>query len=161
MRLKQQLTAVKNVRLAEPLNGKVEFAMKNVRVKYIKKGRSKYISHLDMNRCMTRALQCAKLPIWHTEGFNPHPYVTFALALSLGFESSCEIMDFNLNEGVAFAKVKRALNDVMPEGIQILSVITPQRKVTDIAKTFTAEDLQGELIIKRGKKNFRKINFVG
>lgn len=114
--------------------------MIKVRTVFEKKGRAKYISHLDLNRFMMRAFRRSGLPIWYTEGFNPHPYVTFALALSLGFESSCEIMDFNLNEGVAFAKVKRALNDVMPEGIQILSVTTPQRKVTDIAKAeYTVE----------------------
>ncbi|MBQ8413383.1 MAG: tyrosine--tRNA ligase, partial [Lachnospiraceae bacterium] len=46
-------------------------------------------------------------------------------------------------------------------GIEQGGVSVNDEKVTDIAKTFTAEDLQGELIIKRGKKNFRKINFVG
>ncbi len=61
--------------------------MKNVRVFYSKKGRMKFISHLDMNRFMTRMILKSGLPVWYTEGFNPRPYLTFALPLSLGFES--------------------------------------------------------------------------
>ena len=57
--------------------------MIDVRTVFEKKGRAKYISHLDLNRFMMRAFRRSGLPIWYTEGFNPHPYATFALALSL------------------------------------------------------------------------------
>ena len=46
-------------------------------------------------------------------------------------------------------------------GVEQGGVSVNDEKVTDIATTYTADDLNGELIIKRGKKNFRKINFVG
>ena len=52
--------------------------MRTVRVFYKKLGRLKFISHLDMNRFMLRALRLSGLPVWYTEGFNPHPYATFA-----------------------------------------------------------------------------------
>ena len=70
--------------------------MINVRVFYTKTGRARFISHLDMMRFMTRALKRSGLPVWYTEGFNRHIYTTFALPLSLGFESMCEFMDFRL-----------------------------------------------------------------
>lgn len=70
--------------------------MMNVRVFYEKTGRARFISHLDMMRFMTRALKRSGLPVWYTEGFNRHIYTTFALPLSLGFESLCEFMDFRL-----------------------------------------------------------------
>lgn len=70
--------------------------MINVRVFYTKTGRARFISHLDMMRFMTRALKRSGLPVWYTEGFNRHIYTTFALPLSLGFESLCEFMDFRL-----------------------------------------------------------------
>ena len=70
--------------------------MPNLRVFYEKTGRAKYISHLDINRCMQRALRRAEIPVWYTEGFNPHPYTTFALPLSLGYESLCETMDLRI-----------------------------------------------------------------
>lgn len=61
--------------------------MTTVRIFYKKLDVAKYISHLDMQRCMQRAVKRAKLPVWYTEGFNPHPYITFALPISLGIES--------------------------------------------------------------------------
>lgn len=108
--------------------------MIKVRTVFEKKGRAKYISHLDLNLFMMRVFRRSGLPIWYTEGYNPHPYINFALALSLGFESECEVMDFNLTEGVSFGKIKKSLNDVMPEGLKILSVVTPEHNVKDIEK---------------------------
>lgn len=113
-----------------------------VRAIFEKKGRAKYISHLDLNRCMLRTFRRSGLPIWYTEGFNPHPYYAFALALSLGYESSCEILDFNLNEEIPFDKIRDRLNAVMPEGLRILSVAEQKMKITAIAKaeyTFSFE----------------------
>ena len=109
--------------------------MIDVRTVFEKKGRAKYISHLDLNRFMMRAFRRSGLPIWYTEGFNPHPYATFALALSLGFESEYEIMDFSLTEGVSFGKVKKILNEILPEGLKIVYVMTPEHSIKDIEKS--------------------------
>ena len=109
--------------------------MIDVRTVFEKNGRAKYISHLDLNRFMMRVFRRSGLPIWYTEGYNPHPYLNFALALSLGFESEYEIMDFSLTEGVSFGKIKKSLNDILPEGIKILYVMTPERNIKDIAKS--------------------------
>lgn len=108
--------------------------MIRVRATFEKCGRAKYISHLDLNRCMLRTFRRSRLPIWYTEGFNPHPYYSFALALSLGFESSCEILDFNLNEDIPFDKIRDKLNAVMPEGMRIVKVAEQKQKITAIAK---------------------------
>ncbi len=108
--------------------------MIKLRAVFEKKDRAIYISHLDLNRCMLRTFRRSKLPIWYTEGFNPHPYFSFALALSLGFESSCEILDFNLNEEIPFEQVKNQLNAVMPDGMRILTVSPQKKKITEIAK---------------------------
>lgn len=107
--------------------------MTDLRAVFAKTGRAVYISHLDLNRCMQRAFKRSRLPIWYTEGFNPHAYIMFALALSLGFESQCEIMDFTLTEDVSCEEVRSRLNAVMPEGIEILSVGKPVKKHTEIA----------------------------
>ena len=66
-----------------------------VRVLFSKTGRARYISHLDLNRAMTRAMRRAEIPLWYTEGFNRHAYLTFAAPLSLGTESVCERMDLS------------------------------------------------------------------
>lgn len=108
--------------------------MIRVRAIFEKKGRAKYISHLDLNRCMLRTFRRSGLPIWYTEGFNPHPYYSFALALSLGYESGCEILDFNLNEDIPFDVIRDKLNNVMPEGMRVVSVAEQKMKITRIAK---------------------------
>lgn len=109
--------------------------MLRLRAVFEKSGRAKYISHLDLNRCMLRIFRRSKLPIWYTEGFNPHPYYSFALALSLGFESSCEIMDFNItDDNISLDEVRDRLNDVMPEGMRIISVAEQVKKITSITK---------------------------
>ena len=87
------------------------------RVFYKKQGRAKYISHLDLVRCISRALKRSKLPVWHTLGFHPHVYLTFALPLALGYESECESMDFRLTETLPMEAVVDRLNAVLPEGI--------------------------------------------
>lgn len=108
--------------------------MIKLRAVFEKKDRAKYISHLDLNRCMLRTFRRSGLPIWYTEGFHSHPYFSFALALSLGYESSCEILDFNLNEEIPFDEVRNRLNAVMPYGMKIISVSEPELKITAIAK---------------------------
>lgn len=94
--------------------------MMNVRVFYSKTGRARFISHLDMMRFMTRALKRSGLPVWYTEGFNRHIYTTFALPLSLGFESNCEFMDFRLlPDEFDMAEVARRLGACLTEDIQV------------------------------------------
>ena len=81
--------------------------MRNVRIIYKKKSLLKFISHLDMNRFMTRVLRRTDIPFWYTEGFNTHLYINFALPLSLGFESDYEIMDLKITDDeYSFAQIK-------------------------------------------------------
>lgn len=109
--------------------------MNRVRAVFEKKGRARYISHLDLNRCMLRIFRRSGLPVWYTEGFNPHPYYSFALALSLGFESGCEILDFNItDDNMPVEVIREKLNAVMPEGMKIVSVSPQKKKITEIAK---------------------------
>ncbi|MDE6034315.1 MAG: TIGR03936 family radical SAM-associated protein [Ruminococcus sp.] len=122
--------------------------MIRLRAVFEKKDRAKYISHLDLNRCMLRTFRRSGLPIWYTEGFHSHPYFSFALALSLGYESSCEILDFNLNEEIPFDEIRDRLNAVMPYGMKIISVGEQVQKITAIAKaeynfSIKSEDITG------------------
>ena len=108
--------------------------MRTVRVFYKKLGRLKFTSHLDMNRFMLRALRLSGLPIWYTEGFNPHPYATFALPLSLGFESEYEAMDFRLtDDGCTNEQVKEALTAVLPAELPVIRAADPAHKPGKIA----------------------------
>ena len=108
--------------------------MKNIRVFMNKEGCVKYTSHLDMNRYMLRVLKRSKLPIWYTEGFNPHPYITFALPLSLGFESRYEVMDMKIaGDDLSNDAIKAALTAAMPVGLTVWAVAEPVLKPGKIA----------------------------
>ena len=93
----------------------------------------KYISHLDVMRCMSRAVRRARLPLWYTEGFNRHPYMMFALPLSLGFSSQCESMDIRIEGEMTDADIAGRMRDVMPEGLRLLSVREPVMQPSEIA----------------------------
>ncbi len=107
--------------------------MISVRATFQKRRRAKYISHLDLMRCMQRAFRRAGVPIWFTEGFNPHAYLMFPLALSLGYESGCECMDFRIDGEMSMQTAMERLNAVLPEDLQLVRVAEPIRKHTDIA----------------------------
>lgn len=107
--------------------------MRCVRIWFAKEGRAKYISHLDIVRCMSRAVRRAGLPLWYTEGFNPHPYMMFALPLSLGFSSQCESMDIRIEGEMPVTEIGIRMRAVMPEGLRILSVREPVMQPGEIA----------------------------
>ena len=90
--------------------------MKTVRIWFRKIGTAKYISHLDLNRCMARAMRRAAIPAWVTEGFNPHLFLTFALPLSLGQEGLDESMDIKLADDAEIDDIPAKLNATLPAG---------------------------------------------
>lgn len=100
--------------------------MRCVRIWFKKMGMSRYVSHLDLMRAMSRTLRRAKVPLWYTEGYNPHPYMTFALPLSLGMESLCESMDIRIEGESTNEDIFEMLKGSMPPGIDIISVDEPQ-----------------------------------
>ena len=68
-----------------------------LRLLFEKTGNAVWMSHLDLMRVFQRAFKRAGLSLTHTQGFNPRPSVSIALPLSVGVESVCELLDFELN----------------------------------------------------------------
>lgn len=102
------------------------------RLLFAKEGRACYISHLDLMRTFQRAFVRAGIPIKHTEGFNPHPFISIALPLSLGFSSRCEILEFGLLPGADHADVPARLNAALPEGVRVLDCYMGERNMKDL-----------------------------
>lgn len=90
-----------------------------IRFCFEKKNLLRFISHLDTNRTMIRALRSANLPVQYSLGFNPRPALTFALPLSLGIESECETMDVTTTVDIDLGEATAALNAFLPEDMQI------------------------------------------
>ncbi len=110
------------------------FVLKSVRLYFTKCDNARFVSHLDMNRFMIRIVRKSGLDIWYTEGFNPHPYITFALPLPLGFVGLYEIMDIKLNDDdFDISLIPEMLNKVCPPYIHFFDVAEPVNKTGKIA----------------------------
>ena len=103
-----------------------------VRMSFQKTGMAKFISHLDTVRCITRAMKRANVPIWYTEGFNPHAFLTFAMPLSLGFESLCETVDFRLMEETDLSELAERINNALPVDITVKEIYVYETSPNDI-----------------------------
>ena len=62
------------------------------------------------------------MPLWFTEGFNQHAYVSVALPLSTGYSGECEFLDFNITSESVPVNAVEALNDVFPEGLRAIEI---------------------------------------
>lgn len=107
--------------------------MREVRIYFSKTGDAKFISHLDLMRCFTRAIIRAKIPITYTEGFNPRPYMNFAMPLSLGIEGLCEVLDIRVDGEISDDEIFSSLSKTMPADIKIIEVKPPVNKATAVA----------------------------
>lgn len=104
------------------------------RALFEKTGKAIYISHLDLMRVFQRAFKRAGLPLTHSQGFNPRPSVSIALPLSVGVESSCELLDFDLvGEKVPCDQIRDRLNAVLVEGVRVLDVYEDAAKIKHLA----------------------------
>lgn len=104
------------------------------RLLFEKQGRAIWISHLDLMRLFQRAFKRAGLKLTHTQGFNPRPSVSIALPLSVGVESMCELLDFDLDGQMpAPDEICSQLNEALVEGVNVKAVYTGGRKVRDLA----------------------------
>ena len=104
------------------------------RALFKKTGNAVYISHLDLMRLFQRAFKRAGLQLTHTQGFNPRPSVSIALPMSVGVESCCELLDFDLEgEAVSCEEIMAKLNGALVEGVEVLDVYECSRKIREIA----------------------------
>ncbi len=94
-----------------------------VRVRFVKRGKVRFISHRDVARAFERALRVAELPLAFTEGFSPRPRVSFGLALSVGHESDAEYLDLELTEPVDLGVLPGRLTAALPEGMPVTGAV--------------------------------------
>ena len=87
-----------------------------VRLRFAKCGDLRLVSHRDIMRCLERMLRRARIPIALTQGFNPRPKMTFALALGLGIEGRSEVVDLELVEPLEPGELLARLQSAAPPG---------------------------------------------
>lgn len=94
----------------------------------------RFISHLDLQRLLQRALRRASLPVKYSQGFNPHPLLSFSSALSVGYTSSAEWIDIRLEDGVTADSFRARINAALPRGLEVLEA----REIEEGLPTLTA-----------------------
>ena len=152
---------------------------RTVRIRFRKVGKLQYISHLDLQRTMQHCIKRSGIPAWYTKGFNPHYKLVFALPLSVGAESECELLDLRIDRDIADAEILRRFNETVTEELQGLDAWTPTTKFADIAWAKYSVTLSGPVLgdddaaaakkllttsplmmIKRSKSGEREVDLV-
>lgn len=96
------------------------------------------MSHLDTMRLMQRAFRRAGVVLHHSQGYTPHAYVSMLLPLSVGTESVCEIMEYELDADITITP--EDMNAVLPQGVRVLLVYESDRKakfLTELSVSLT------------------------
>ena len=129
------------------------------RALFEKTGNAIFISHLDLMRLFQRAFKRAGLHLTHTQGFNPRPSVSMALPLSLGIESKCELMDFELEGQIPDnEEILTRLNQSLISGVRVLSIYDNVSKIKNLAFldcTLTLEYDDG--VPEKGKQRIEEL----
>ncbi len=105
---------------------------KRIRIRYSKTGPARFIPHLDIIRIFDRAARRAEIPIVYTQGFRPHPKISFGPPLALGVASIAEYLDMEVEIGRE-ADLQTRFNQFLPEGMKILQYKAIYTKVPALA----------------------------
>ena len=98
-------------------------AVQKLRIRYAKRGRLRFSSTRDFQRALERALRRAGVPMAFSAGFHPHPKISYANAAPTGTASEAEYFEISVTERVDPESVRRALDEALPEGLDVLEVV--------------------------------------
>ena len=124
------------------------------RILFEKTGNAIYISHLDLMRLYQRAFKRTGLNLKHTQGFSPRAMVSIALPLSVGVESCCEILDYELvGQELSFEEIKDRLNRALPAGVRVLEAYDSPRKPRELTHLDVAIRLEYDNGVPEGTED--------
>ena len=163
----------------EMLSAPVIDPPRHVRLKFCKVGTLQYISHLDLQRTFNRILVRACVPVWYTQGFNPHIKLVFSTPLSVGSQSVCEYLDIRISREMPLEEIKNRLNAEMTDEFYITDVYEPKSDFSEItyasyeivintpkvseeiAKSISEEFTASPIyMIKKGKAGEKEVDIV-
>ncbi len=94
-----------------------------IRIKFTKTGTMRFVGHLDFMRFFQKALRRAEIPLRYSEGYHPHPIISFALPLGIGLTSEGEYLDIEVLDSPSSEDALRAINNVMVEGVTVTEYV--------------------------------------
>lgn len=98
-------------------------AVQKLRIRFAKRGRLRFASHRDFQRAFERALRRASVPIAYSQGFTPHPKVSYAGAAPTGAASEAEYLEISVTRPCDQAWLTRALDEALPPGLDVVEVV--------------------------------------
>jgi radical SAM-linked protein len=161
----------------QPAGGQAP-VVQRIRLRYAKRGPLRFTSHRDFARAFERALRRAAVPIAFSQGFTPHPKISYASAAPTGVASEAEYLEIGLQAPVDPAELRRALDAALSPGLDVLDAVVategtsladridashwrielPGVSHTDAAAAVTAflgaADVQVERMTKQGRRTF-------
>jgi len=112
------------------------------RLKFVKTGKLQYISHLDLQRTMMRVIARSGIPVWFTQGFNPHAKLIFAAPIAVGVQSVCELLDIRLDRKMKPADLIDTLNAHLTQELCVIEAYYPDTKFADIVYADYSVDIK-------------------
>lgn len=115
-----------------------------VRFRFCKRGPVRFISHRDVARAFERAFRIERLPLAFTEGFAPHPRISFGLALATGHESNAEYLDVEMVEEPVLDDLVAGVSAALPEGMDVTDAMFLEPRATSLQQAVTSVSYQVE-----------------
>jgi radical SAM-linked protein len=125
-------------------------AQRRLRLRFTKTGKIRFTSHRDVARIWERALRRSRLPMAYSQGFVPHPLVSFGLALPTGCESLGEYLDIRLGDSVPgetpIEALPEALSALLPQGMDVQVVAQVSEALGSLQQEVASCDWELEVL---------------
>jgi radical SAM-linked protein len=152
--------------------------VQRIRLRYAKRGPLRFTSHRDFARAFERALRRAAVPIAYSQGFTPHPKISYASAAPTGVASEAEYLEIGLQAEVDPEQLRLAMDAALSPGLDVLDAVvategtsladridaarwrlelpevTPAAAEQAVEKFLAAEEVQVERLTKAGRRSF-------
>ena len=160
----------------QPVGGQAP-VVQRIRIRYAKRGPLRFTSHRDFARAFERALRRAAVPIAFSQGFTPHPKISYASAAPTGVASEAEYLEIGLQAEVDPERLRAALDAALSPGLDVLDAviagpgaladridasrwrlelpeIAPAVAAAAVQKFLEADEVLVERMTKQGKRSF-------
>src|SRR6266480_2779271 len=97
-------------------------AVQHLLIRYAKRGKMRFASHLDVARAFERGVRRAGLPVAYSAGFTPHPKISYPGGAPTGVASEAEYLSLALTARQDGVQVGQRLNAALPDGIDVIDV---------------------------------------
>lgn len=125
------------------------------RIAYAKIESARFLSHLEILRTMNRALRRSGLPLAYTEGFNPHPRISFCPPLGVGMAGLNEYLDLELLQPVPLQESLKGLAGQLVQGLSVKGMIALPPSAPGLGKVINCAGYRIVMPLQVGSENWR------